>query len=205
MEGRSSSREGAILLIAALVYLCAAGWLVRLNYPVDDAFISFRYAQNTAAGHGVVYNIGEQVEGYTNFLWVMLLAGVARLGLDLVPWSVGLGLFFGVLTVLSVWVFGVRIAGMEARATWAGRACLLLGTNACFLSWSYVGMETPFFTFLLTVALLLFVREVVEGRVPIGSPVVLAAAALTRPEAAALLVLNVIVLSLTRRQAGKPA
>jgi hypothetical protein len=204
LEGKPTPRRGAILLGAALVYLFTVGWLMHLGYPVDDSFISFRYAQNTAAGHGVVYNIGERVEGYTNFLWVMLLAGVARLGLDLVPWSMGLGLFFAGLTVLSVWRFALRMFEMEAKASWAGRACLLLGTNVCFLSWAYVGMETPLFTFLLTISLLLFVREIAEERRCVWSPLVLAAAALTRPEAAAILVLNVIALSYTRRQAGKP-
>lgn len=41
---------------------------------VDDAFISCRYARNLAEGHGLVYNVGERVEGYTNFLWTVLVA-----------------------------------------------------------------------------------------------------------------------------------
>ena len=32
----------------------------------DDAFISFRYAQNFLNGHGLVFNIGERVEGFTS-------------------------------------------------------------------------------------------------------------------------------------------
>lgn len=34
----------------------------------EDAFISFRYARNLVDGHGLVFNPGERVEGYTNFL-----------------------------------------------------------------------------------------------------------------------------------------
>jgi len=132
-----------------------------------------------------------------------MLVGVARLGLDLVPWSMGLGLFFAGLTVLIVWRFALKTFDLEAGALWAGVACLLLGTNVCFLSWSYVGMETPLFTLLLTVSILLFVREVAQERRPVWSPLALAAAALTRPEAAVLLVLDVIVLCVARRQAGK--
>ncbi len=41
---------------------------------IDDAYISFQYAKNWASGNGVVFNPGERVEGYTNFLWVALLA-----------------------------------------------------------------------------------------------------------------------------------
>src|SRR3954468_9274361 len=40
----------------------------------DDAFISFRYADNLARGNGLVWNLGEYVEGYTNFLWTILIA-----------------------------------------------------------------------------------------------------------------------------------
>ena len=48
----------------------------------DDAYISFRYARNAALGHGLVYNPGEPVEGYTNFLWTALFIPVELLGLD---------------------------------------------------------------------------------------------------------------------------
>ena len=40
----------------------------------DDAYISFRYARNLIEGHGLVWNPGEYVEGYTNFSWVMWVA-----------------------------------------------------------------------------------------------------------------------------------
>ncbi len=52
-------------------------WLVQtffFNYTVDDAFISFRYSQNLARGMGLVFNPGERVEGYTNFLWTLWCA-----------------------------------------------------------------------------------------------------------------------------------
>jgi len=51
----------------------------------EDAFISIRYAQNLVDGHGLVYNAGERVEGYTNFLWTLLLAGGLKLGVPPVP------------------------------------------------------------------------------------------------------------------------
>lgn len=57
-------------------------------FTIDDAFISMRYARNLADGHGLVWNVGEApVEGYTNFLWVLLLAlgHVVRLPDPLLP------------------------------------------------------------------------------------------------------------------------
>src|SRR5690606_31171519 len=51
-------------------------------FVCDDAFISFRYAKNLAEHGELVFNVGmdppERVEGYTNFAWVVVLAGFAR-------------------------------------------------------------------------------------------------------------------------------
>lgn len=45
------------------------------NFTVDDAFISFRYSAHLSSGYGLAWNIGQPlVEGYTNFLWVILIA-----------------------------------------------------------------------------------------------------------------------------------
>ena len=54
---------------------------------MDDAFISFRYAKNLANGLGLVFNPGEKVEGYTNFLWVMILGLSEYLGLGILTAS----------------------------------------------------------------------------------------------------------------------
>ena len=42
----------------------------------DDQMISMRYARNPADGLGPVWNAGERVEGYTNFLWMTVMAAV---------------------------------------------------------------------------------------------------------------------------------
>src|SRR2546426_4499399 len=51
------------------------------GFLTDDSFISFRYARNLSHGFGLVFNPGaERVEGYSNFSWVLVLAGLDRLG-----------------------------------------------------------------------------------------------------------------------------
>jgi hypothetical protein len=62
--------------------LLAIVWAAALSWIGDDAFISFRYARNLAEGHGLVFNVGERVEGYTNFLWTVLFAPLIKLGID---------------------------------------------------------------------------------------------------------------------------
>ena len=63
----------------------AVAWLagaLAFWFVCDDAYISFRYAKNWAAGHGVRFNLGDHlpVEGFSNFLWVAIAAFVERLG-----------------------------------------------------------------------------------------------------------------------------
>ncbi len=57
-----------------------AGWL----FTQDDAYITLRYARHLAEGHGLAWNVGEKisVEGYSNFLFVLLGAGALKVGLD---------------------------------------------------------------------------------------------------------------------------
>ena len=51
---------------------------------VDDGFICFRFAENFANGDGVVWNVGgEPTDGATNFLHLVLIAALKRMGLEL--------------------------------------------------------------------------------------------------------------------------
>ena len=62
-----------------IVILFANMWRGH-RFTYDDAYISFRYAANLVAGHGLVYNPGEFIEGYTNFLWTLLIAAGMQIG-----------------------------------------------------------------------------------------------------------------------------
>jgi len=67
----------------AVAALCAAAAALMLSFGdivQDDAFISYRYAQNLAEGRGLVYNAGERVEGYSDFLWTVAIAGAVKAG-----------------------------------------------------------------------------------------------------------------------------
>src|SRR5512144_1358529 len=67
-----------LLVVAAFLPLVAllVGQASRTYWLCDDAYISFRYVRNFVEGRGLVFNAGERVEGYTNFLWVLELAGL---------------------------------------------------------------------------------------------------------------------------------
>src|SRR4051794_23380342 len=60
-----------ILLAASLIYL---GNVYRQqNAILDDAYITFHFAEHLANGQGLVWNVGDaRVEGFTSLLHVVL-------------------------------------------------------------------------------------------------------------------------------------
>ena len=84
---RRCGEPGARHLAFAVPALVAV--LARLltgPHPIDDAYITFRYARNLAEGLGLVYNPGEWVLGTTTPLWAVLLGAGYRLGFTDLPW-----------------------------------------------------------------------------------------------------------------------
>ena len=56
-----------LLLLGLVLAAIIRAWHDR--WTCDDAFVSFRYAENLINGYGLVFNPGEPpVEGYTNIL-----------------------------------------------------------------------------------------------------------------------------------------
>jgi hypothetical protein len=151
------------------------------NYTVDDAFISFRYAKNLCEGRGLVYNVGERVEGYTNFLWAILMAPPIGLGIDPVVASKLLGLACSAILLLLV---AREIDRRSGRGVAFG-AGLLLAADPSFALWSVAGLETPLFLLLAFLAL----RPLLEDgpRLPGATGLWAGLAALTRPEGVLLM------------------
>lgn len=170
---------GTALALAVLV----VRWL-RLG-PVDDAFISLRYAFHWAHGAGLVYNPGERVEGYTNFLLVFLEATAIRLGVDPVGAMLWIGKLALAATVGLTAAFASRVAFPRSRllplaAGW------VLAVHPGMLAWGTSGLETALNALLLLAALWVALR--VEGtRGALGSALLLVLAAMTRPETVVVL------------------
>ena len=114
---------------------------------VDDLFISLRYAENLAYGNGLVYDLGERVEGFSSPLWVVLQAVGVRLGLDGVTATKLLGL----LSLVALWAAGYGYVRMVLRGSRsvAWGALALLAANSYLLSWAMLGLETPLYLALL--------------------------------------------------------
>lgn len=134
------------LWIVLIWLLPLVGLLLSLSlvpYQVDDAYISYRYAQNVTSGEGLVYNLGDAAsEGFTSPLWFLLLSlGAGFLPKELLPFF---STFLGLLAFLGVlWIVARsfraeppvgRLLAMLALALWPG-----------LVFYASTGMETLLF------------------------------------------------------------
>ena len=188
-----STRWG--ILLGCALTIVVVGHLHFANITFDDAFISFRYAENLATGRGLVFNVGERVEGYSNFLWTVLFAvpvwlHVDRYELGLLVTAKVLGVLLSIGTLLIV----TRTAslGRSPEQRTAPLAALYLASLAPFSIWGIGGLETPLVTLLIALAVHLHLCEdatLCAGRPRIAwSYVALLLAAITRPEPVVLIV-----------------
>ena len=134
---------GAALLVFGLI-------AVSLAMPAEeDAFIYYRYAWNWANGHGLVFNTGDPVEGFSGPVWMMVLALLARAGLDLPRTAPALGILCGAATLVATW-FLARAAGLSRFGRLAPVVALALSVP--FIVWSRSGLETPFYSLAIVAA-----------------------------------------------------
>ena len=172
-------------LLLFLPWLVLLGWMAELSwFLTDDAFISFRYARNLLEGHGLVFNPGERVEGYSNFLWVLELAALwGAFGLrpeHAAPW---LSVAFTAAT-LAVMLWQVaRRPSLAHRGLVGWMALGLVCGSATFAVWtSGGGLETRQFTFFVVLAVVCLSLYRDSRRALLVVSWSLAAASLTRPE-----------------------
>ena len=177
--------RGAGVALSFLPWLALLGWLSAVAWFLcDDAFISFRYARNLLEGHGLVFNPGEYVEGYTNFLWVLELAALwGVLGIPperAAPW-LSAACTVGVVAALGVWL--ARVPGVGHRWLVAWMAFGLLCTSATFAVWtSGGGLETRQFTLFMVLGVVCLSLWRSGRRGLVAASLSLALAAWTRPE-----------------------
>ncbi len=164
---------------ALLAWAAAESWFL-----CDDAFVSFRYARNLLEGHGLVFNVGERVEGYTNFLWTLELAalwGVFGLRPEhAAPW---LSAACTAATAAAMLWWIARLPELKQRKLTAWMALGLLCSSATFAVWtSGGGLETRQFTLFVVLAAVCLSLYRSSRRGLTAASLSLAAAALTRPE-----------------------
>lgn len=152
-DGRNPSNFMLILMIVGALVALVAGWRL-FWFLTDDAFIAFRYISNSVAGYGYTWNLPpfRPVEGYTSFLWVVLLDVIWRLSGFSPPETANLiSLIFAggtlLLGIFMVWRLPLH-EPLAGKRPWL-LLFFLIGvlTNRTFLTWSSSGLETAMFNF----------------------------------------------------------
>ena len=150
---RRSSARRALALALGVLFAFFIGRQARGFLPlfVDDGFISLRYAERFAHGHGLTWNDGERVEGYSNLLWVLLIAPFGRLLRDdYVLAARAWGLLGSVVAAAALpWFRKDRWADLAGGAL---GGAVVVATPAMAV-WSIGGLEQPIVAALLAVGL----------------------------------------------------
>jgi arabinofuranosyltransferase len=181
--------------LALRIALCASaavglwlGWRT-FWFQCDDAFIAYRYVSNSVLGRGYTWNPPpfRPVEGYTSFLWVVLLDGVWRVFGAPPPRSanwLSLGFSAASLALVVTLVLRLRLSPGLARWRTALLALVLFGvlTNRTFLAWTSSGLETALFGLLLLAWVVLGWRSASHDRARVGFAAAAGVLALTRPD-----------------------
>src|SRR5262245_56900682 len=189
------TKRGRILFaaIVAAQVAYAAGSIWRSSAVVageryfvlgDDAMVSMRYAKNLASGHGLVWNVGEErVEGYTNPLWVIVMAAIHLLPLAPSKTSAGVEIVSAVLLLLNLFV--TRRLARSAGAS-DGAALVAVFLTAFYYplnSWGLRGSELALLVPLVGMALVAAIRILALHRFSSVPYWLLGIATLIRPDA----------------------
>lgn len=161
----------AFILLVVLYLLYAGSYIYRSSFVVegeryfvlnDDAMISMRYAHNLARGDGLVWNIGERVEGFSNPLWTVYMAFWHLLPIPASKMSLPIQLTGMVLLALNL-VFVRRIALKLTGNEWiALSAASLTAFYKPLNNWGLLGMEVSLLVLLVSAAVWAMLRAIEE-------------------------------------------
>lgn len=169
----------------------------------DDALISLRYADRLVDGLGLTWTAGEQVEGYSNLLWVLLTAGLHSLGMDLIVAARMLGIL-GTALVVGALIFGNK-GDTPGTLKWRGLAAAVFVSSGPVAIWTIGGLETMLYAGLLAIAIVFSIRLIQENHRPtvFWLSLVLGLLCLTRPDGPLLCVAIMSSILLGRRFGSK--
>lgn len=197
---RFAPRKVGVLFIAAvLLYLAWVLYFLasttfldfsgnRRFVLFDDAMISMRYALNLANGHGLVWNIGERVEGYTNPLWTLYMSALIALsGKYLAPLLIqitGLMLIIGAAIFANLSVRELVCGSSDRKNIFGATAAIGLLLYYPLSYWALTGMEVSVLSFVVSAAVFFTIKLFIRPEVKYFNAILACAtiAYFTRPD-----------------------
>ena len=181
-----TSPRVALFVSLGLASLLLCAHSLAFNFVTDDAFISFVYAKNLVEHGALVFNLGERVEGYTNFLWTLIVAAGLALKIPAELSSRVLGTLCGILTMFYLATV-LRKLRADKESLWDSVSAWILAGIPGYACWSSGGLETQLFALFCTLSLGQYLQAILDeengNRAPLWQiGITLGLAALTRPE-----------------------
>lgn len=139
MKNQLRWADGIGLLFALLGYAFYL-WKHRRFFH-DDAYISLRYARNFADHFELNWNLGERVEGYTNFLHTVAAGGLLRLGVGPEDAVRALNVAGALLMIFAVIRIVQNVLPGDENAVPRGILIATAGLTPSIALWTLGGLE----------------------------------------------------------------
>lgn len=177
MDLQEKSKLHLRSLLLSILFAVFTNFLVA-DYFQDDAYISFHYADNLVDHGTLYYNVGETGPvGYSNPLYVFLLAALRLLSFKLIPFEVlargiaSISLIMIVFTVLNS-IAQDRLSDSLSRGALVFLSLFLILVFPYQLPSFFCGLETP----LLALLLFIIFSHFLSGHPKNNSPFLVAMA-----------------------------
>lgn len=145
----SFNQLGVMLLVGAAALLA----VFCMRWISQDAFITLRYVENFWAGDGLVFNVGERVQGFTHPLWLLLLLAVSP------EWSIYHAIWLGIAFVgVTLWAAGRLFRATPRPVLGFAAFCLAFYSSFSVLEWSTSGLENALTHACLAIVLAIALR-----------------------------------------------
>lgn len=188
--------------VCALALFNALGFWI---FTIDDAYISLRYARNLVEGNGLTYNPGENVEGFSNPTYVLIMALSLMMGSTSLEGIKIVGFFSYMVCILGTIGLALELLRPKSRASLltALAGGLFFAVSIPLNFWPTAGLETSFYSMLLVISFWRLWEELRDrDKLPL-SACLLGITAITRPEAP-ILVLGAFLAAIQSHWKDKP-
>ncbi|MFH1700188.1 MAG: hypothetical protein ABIE07_06340 [Candidatus Zixiibacteriota bacterium] len=179
-------KSNGVFLTVLYALIILTGFFITWDFTADDSYITFRYSKHLADGLGLVFNPGDSnpVEGYTNFLWMIIMAIPHFLGWSPIIFSKIFGLlcFSGCALSLNRYV-----SYKTGSSTWGYLAIIPFIILPSTYFHSISGMETILYDFILLLVFISGYEIITTREKPAGwqiavAPILVLLVGMTRPE-----------------------
>ncbi len=117
---------------------------VETHWVIGDAAISFRFSEQFASGHGLVFNTGERVSGNTSLFYTLLLGIAGACGISIEIFARVIGIVSDVAATILVWRILTLHTDLKTSA-WRFLIPIVLFLFPMTIFYSVSGMETSLY------------------------------------------------------------